>query len=91
MMWFLLVLSVWFFVIDVELCVLLLSLATDLDTLIEHTRYYMLLARVYLRKGNLDESMQHLTMARDLQTRVLKRAQVEQPDAVPAQKALAAQ
>ena len=64
--------------------------ATELDTLIEHTRYYVLLSRVYHKQERLDDSMLHLTKAHDLQGRVLKRVQVEQPDAVTAQKVLAA-
>ncbi|BFZ22635.1 hypothetical protein BsWGS_25674 [Bradybaena similaris] len=62
----------------------------DLDTLMEHTRYLMLLAKVYTQTERLDEAQSTLQRARDLQARVLKRTHLEQPDAVHDQKMLAA-
>ena len=55
----------------------------------EHTRYLVLLSKVYNKQSRIEDSMLHLTKAADLKNRVLKRAQVEQPDAYPAQKQLA--
>ena len=40
--------------------------------------------------GNLDASLQTLTRAKDLRSRLLKRVQVEQPDIVMDQKQLTA-
>ncbi|PVD35924.1 hypothetical protein C0Q70_02893 [Pomacea canaliculata] len=62
----------------------------DLETLMEHTKYLLLLARVYQRVDRMDEAHEMLTKARDMQARVLKRVQVDQPDVLPAQKQLAA-
>lgn len=61
----------------------------DIDLMMEHTKYMVLLARVYQKVDRLEEAMDSLTKARDMQARVLKRVQVEQPDAVQAQKQLA--
>ena len=44
----------------------------------------------YLSLGNLDASLQTLTRAKDLRSRLLKRVQVEQPDIVMEQKQLTA-
>ncbi|XP_046549679.1 tetratricopeptide repeat protein 21B-like [Haliotis rubra] len=62
----------------------------DLDTLIEHTRYLVLLARVYQKNDRMDDALETLNKGRDMQARVLKRVQMEQPDAYSAQKQLAA-
>nr|KAG5695130.1 hypothetical protein BaRGS_017229 [Batillaria attramentaria] len=62
----------------------------DLETLMEQTKYLMLLARVYQKVDRLEEAQEMFTKARDMQARVLKRVQVEQPDALSAQKQLAA-
>nr|XP_022305930.1 tetratricopeptide repeat protein 21B-like isoform X1 [Crassostrea virginica] len=63
--------------------------ASDLDTMMEHTRLMVLLARVYQKVERMEDAMTALTKARDMQARVLKRAQIEQPDAVGQQKQLA--
>nr|XP_006812059.1 PREDICTED: tetratricopeptide repeat protein 21B-like [Saccoglossus kowalevskii] len=61
----------------------------DLQALMEETRCLVLLSKVYHKASKMNESMLSLGNARDVQARVLKRVQMEQPDAVPAQKALA--
>ena len=66
------------------------STVSDLDMLVEHTRYFVLLSQVYHKQDRLEDSMLHLTKACDIQSRVLKRAQVDQPDALPTQKVRAA-
>ncbi|XP_077996608.1 tetratricopeptide repeat protein 21B-like [Glandiceps talaboti] len=63
--------------------------AKDLQSMIEETRCMILLSKVYHKAGKLDDCMLSLSNARDVQARVLKRVQLEQPDAVPTQKALA--
>ncbi|GFN94693.1 tetratricopeptide repeat protein 21b-like, partial [Plakobranchus ocellatus] len=62
----------------------------DLDTLMENTRYLMLLAKVYSAVDKDEESQLVLQQARDMQARVLKRVQLEQPDALHEQRELAA-
>ncbi|XP_012939708.1 tetratricopeptide repeat protein 21B isoform X2 [Aplysia californica] len=62
----------------------------DLETLMEHTRYLLLLSQVYSRVDKLEDSQNTLQRAREMQAKVLKRVQVEQPDAVHDQKELAA-
>eukprot|EP00057_Strongylocentrotus_purpuratus_P033961 XP_793431.3 PREDICTED: tetratricopeptide repeat protein 21B [Strongylocentrotus purpuratus] len=63
--------------------------SNELTVLMDDAKLLVLLAKVH-RKGNkLEDSMLALTKARDMQARVLKRVQVEQPDAVTAQKTLA--
>ncbi|XP_059173967.1 tetratricopeptide repeat protein 21B-like [Physella acuta] len=62
----------------------------DLETLMEHTRYLMLLAKVYNQVDRLEEAQSTLQKARDMQAKVLKRVQIEQPDAIHEQKELAA-
>ncbi|XP_041371664.1 tetratricopeptide repeat protein 21B-like [Gigantopelta aegis] len=61
----------------------------DLETLIEHTRYLLLLSDVYLKQSRMEEAVEFLTKAREMQSRVLKRVQVEQPDTYQTQKQLA--
>ncbi|KAM5280322.1 tetratricopeptide repeat protein 21B [Ctenodactylus gundi] len=63
----------------------------ELSTLMEDGRAQVLLAKVYSKMGRLGDAITSLQQARELQTRVLKRVQMEQPDAVPAQKHLAAE
>ncbi|XP_070546763.1 tetratricopeptide repeat protein 21B-like [Ptychodera flava] len=63
--------------------------AKDLASMMEETRCLVLLSKVYHKCGKLNDCMLSLNNARDVQARVLKRVQMEQPDAVPAQKALA--
>ena len=45
-------------------------IATDLDILMEHTRYLVLLSKVYNRQNRVEDSLLHLTKAADLQNRV---------------------
>ncbi|XP_052805384.1 tetratricopeptide repeat protein 21B-like isoform X2 [Mya arenaria] len=61
----------------------------ELDIMIDHTRFMVLLAKVYEKSARLEDAMLSLTKAREMQARVLKRVQLEQPDAVTAQKQLA--
>ncbi|NXU76844.1 TT21B protein, partial [Oreotrochilus melanogaster] len=63
----------------------------ELSSLMEDGSYQVLLAKIYSKMGKIDEAIVSLQQARELQARVLKRAQIEQPDAVPAQKQLAAE
>uniref|UniRef100_A0A8C3RN42 Tetratricopeptide repeat protein 21B n=1 Tax=Chelydra serpentina TaxID=8475 RepID=A0A8C3RN42_CHESE len=54
-------------------------------------RYQVLLAKIYSKMEKTDEAIVSLQQARELQARVLKRVQIEQLDAVPAQKQLVAE
>nr|XP_013815924.1 PREDICTED: tetratricopeptide repeat protein 21B [Apteryx mantelli mantelli] len=63
----------------------------ELSSLMEDGRYQALLAKIYSKMEKNDEAIVSLQQARELQARVLKRAQIEQLDAVPAQKQLAAE
>ncbi|KAK2839753.1 hypothetical protein Q5P01_013493 [Channa striata] len=63
----------------------------DLPVLSDDCRYLVLLSKV---QNNVDKNMEaslSLQRARDVQAKVLKRVQLEQPDAVPVQKQLAAE
>jgi tetratricopeptide repeat protein 21B len=53
-------------------------------------RFLGLLARIQERAGNLEAAMSTLGEVKSLRSRVLKRVQVEQPDAVLEQRHLAA-
>ncbi|XP_066543938.1 tetratricopeptide repeat protein 21B isoform X2 [Amia ocellicauda] len=64
---------------------------TDLAALSEDGRYLVLLAKIQNRMENNEQVILSLQRARDVQARVLKRVQLEQPDAVPMQKQLAAE
>ncbi|XP_074159318.1 tetratricopeptide repeat protein 21B [Sminthopsis crassicaudata] len=63
----------------------------ELSTLIEDGRYQVLLAKVYSKMEKPDEAIIALQQARELQARVLKRVQMEQPDAVLTQTQFAAE
>ncbi|KAM8933514.1 LOW QUALITY PROTEIN: tetratricopeptide repeat protein 21B [Pelodytes ibericus] len=63
----------------------------DLSSLMDDSRYYVMLAKIYSKMEKTEEAFISLQRAREMQARVLKRAQVEQPDAVPLQKSLAAE
>ncbi|KAK3106370.1 hypothetical protein FSP39_018677 [Pinctada imbricata] len=63
---------------------------TDLDMMMDQTKYLLLLAKVNQKTERLEDAMTSLSKARDVQARVLKRVTVEQPDATAAQKQLAA-
>ncbi|XP_042302110.1 tetratricopeptide repeat protein 21B isoform X2 [Sceloporus undulatus] len=65
--------------------------ANDLSSLMEDIKYQVLLAKVYSKMERIEDAVVSLQQARDLQTKVLKRIQIEQLDAVPAQKQLAAE
>lgn len=64
--------------------------ANDLPSLMEEARLLKLQAQVYQRSGNTEETLKTLTRAKDVQSRVLRRVGVEQPDAVKAQRLQAA-
>ncbi|XP_053554367.1 tetratricopeptide repeat protein 21B [Bombina bombina] len=63
----------------------------ELFSLMNDSRYHVLLAKIYSKMEKTEDAIVSLQRARELQARVLKRAQLEQPDAVPAQKSLAAE
>ncbi|XP_024435637.2 tetratricopeptide repeat protein 21B [Desmodus rotundus] len=63
----------------------------ELSALMEDGRSQVLLAKVYSKMERPGDAIASLQQARELQARVLKRVQMEQPDAVPAQKHLAAE
>ncbi|XP_061548772.1 tetratricopeptide repeat protein 21B-like isoform X3 [Phycodurus eques] len=61
-----------------------------LCALSDDCRYLMLLAKVQNRVDKAEEALTSLQRARDIQARVLKRVQLEQPDSFDFQKQLAA-
>uniref|UniRef100_A0A3B4EBN9 Tetratricopeptide repeat protein 21B n=1 Tax=Pygocentrus nattereri TaxID=42514 RepID=A0A3B4EBN9_PYGNA len=63
----------------------------ELPLLTEDCRYLVLLAKIQSKVSKNDEALLSLHRARDVQAKVLKRVQLEQPDAVPMQKQLAAE
>ncbi|KAJ1188379.1 hypothetical protein NDU88_005140 [Pleurodeles waltl] len=63
----------------------------ELSALMDDGRYQVLLAKTFSKMEKTDEAIVSLQRARELQARVLKRAQMEQPDTVPTQKQLAAE
>ncbi|EMP38709.1 Tetratricopeptide repeat protein 21B [Chelonia mydas] len=63
----------------------------ELSSLMEDGRYHVLLGKIYSKMEKTDEAIVSLQQARELQARVLKRVQIEQLDAVPAQKQLVAE
>ncbi|XP_006124853.2 tetratricopeptide repeat protein 21B isoform X3 [Pelodiscus sinensis] len=63
----------------------------ELSSLMEDGRYQVLLAKIYSKMEKTDEAIVSLQQARELQARILKRVQIEQLDAVPAQKQLVAE
>ena len=63
---------------------------SDLNSLILQAKFQTLLARVQEKSNNLEASLQTLGETKLLRSRILKRVQVEQPDAVLEQKQLAA-
>ncbi|XP_073097695.1 tetratricopeptide repeat protein 21B isoform X1 [Manis javanica] len=63
----------------------------ELSALMEDGRSQVLLAKVYSKMERPGDAINSLQQALELQARVLKRVQMEQPDAAPAQKHLAAE
>ena len=63
---------------------------SDLNSLMLQAKFQTLLARVQEKSNNLEASIQTLGEAKQLRSRILKRVQVEQPDAVLEQRQLAA-
>ncbi|XP_054978983.1 tetratricopeptide repeat protein 21B [Sorex araneus] len=63
----------------------------ELSSLVADARSQVLLAKIYSKMERPSDAISSLQQARELQARVLKRVQMEQPDAVPTQKRLAAE
>ncbi|KAM6955026.1 tetratricopeptide repeat protein 21B isoform 2-T2 [Lycodopsis pacificus] len=63
----------------------------ELLALSDDCRYLVLLAKIQNKVDKNEEALLSLQRARDVQAKVLKRVQLEQPDAVPTQKRLAAE
>uniref|UniRef100_A0A673CVP2 Tetratricopeptide repeat domain 21B n=1 Tax=Sphaeramia orbicularis TaxID=375764 RepID=A0A673CVP2_9TELE len=63
----------------------------ELPGLSDDCRYLVLLAKVQNKVDKNEEALLSLQKARDVQAKVLKRVQLEQPDAIPMQKQLAAE
>ncbi|MEQ2286983.1 Tetratricopeptide repeat protein 21B [Ameca splendens] len=63
----------------------------ELPALSDNCCFLVLLAKVQSKEEKNEEALISLQKARDVQAKVLKRVQLEQPDAVPAQKQLAAE
>ncbi|XP_077473594.1 tetratricopeptide repeat protein 21B [Stigmatopora argus] len=64
--------------------------ANELTALSDDCRYLMLLAKVQNKVDKTEEALISLQRARDVQCKVLKRVEMEEPDAIPMQKQLAA-
>ncbi|XP_036277765.1 tetratricopeptide repeat protein 21B isoform X2 [Pipistrellus kuhlii] len=67
------------------------ELVNELSAVMEDGHLQVLLAKVYSKMERPGDAITSLQQARELQDRVLKRVQMEQPDALPAQKHLAAE
>uniref|UniRef100_A0A671XG33 Tetratricopeptide repeat domain 21B n=1 Tax=Sparus aurata TaxID=8175 RepID=A0A671XG33_SPAAU len=63
----------------------------ELPALSDNCRYLVLLAKIQNKVDKNEDALLSLQRARDVQAKVLKRVQLEQPDAVPVQKQLAAE
>ncbi|XP_062313935.1 tetratricopeptide repeat protein 21B [Osmerus eperlanus] len=63
----------------------------ELQALTDDCRYLVLLAKIQNKVDKNEEALMSLQRARDVQAKVLKRVQMEQPDAVPTHKQLAAE
>ncbi|KAF7660541.1 hypothetical protein LDENG_00280090 [Lucifuga dentata] len=63
----------------------------ELPALTDDCRYLVLLAKVQNKVEKNEDALLSLQRARDVQAKVLKRMQLEQPDTVPMQKQLAAE
>ncbi|XP_069009844.1 tetratricopeptide repeat protein 21B [Embiotoca jacksoni] len=63
----------------------------ELPALSDDCRYLVLLAKIQNKVDKNEDALLSLQRARDVQAKVLKRVQSEQPDAVPMQKQLAAE
>uniref|UniRef100_A0A1A7XPQ6 Tetratricopeptide repeat domain 21B n=1 Tax=Iconisemion striatum TaxID=60296 RepID=A0A1A7XPQ6_9TELE len=63
----------------------------QLPSLSDDCRYLVLLSKIQNKVEKNEEALLSLQKARDVQAKVLKRVHLEQPDAVPAQKQLAAE
>uniref|UniRef100_A0A4W3HT16 Tetratricopeptide repeat domain 21A n=1 Tax=Callorhinchus milii TaxID=7868 RepID=A0A4W3HT16_CALMI len=61
----------------------------DITSLMRDVKYLMLLAKVCNKTNEMQEAMDILNKAHELQGRILKRLPLEQPDIIPIQKQLA--
>ena len=43
--------------------------ATDIETMMMHTKYYALLSKVYMQREAMDESVEYLKKAKEMQSR----------------------
>ncbi|CAD5116982.1 DgyrCDS5817 [Dimorphilus gyrociliatus] len=68
--------------------------ATEFDSLISQSKYYILLSQLYAKRvnslENQNQCIAYLQKAKDVQNRVLRRVTMEQPDSLAEQKNLAA-
>jgi len=64
---------------------------SDLSSLMEEARFWLLLARIYQKSKEPSESLDIFSKAKELQSRVLKRASMEQPELLQKQKSVAAE
>ncbi|XP_027210397.1 tetratricopeptide repeat protein 21B-like isoform X1 [Penaeus vannamei] len=62
---------------------------SNLTSMLTQAKLLNLLAKVHERAGHFDQALSTLSKAKDVQVKVLKRAQVELPDSVAEQKQLA--
>ena len=44
-------------------------LATDIETMMMHTKYYALLSKVYMQRDDWNTSVEYLTKAKEMQAR----------------------
>nr|XP_014349099.1 PREDICTED: tetratricopeptide repeat protein 21A [Latimeria chalumnae] len=58
----------------------------DLPAMMNDIKYLMLLAKVHSNRNKTEDALNALNKAYELQTRVLKRLPLEQPEIIPAQK-----
>ena len=58
------------------------SKSNDINSLVSQARFITLLATVHEKHGNMEASLKSLLDAKQTRAKLLKRVQVEQPDAV---------
>ena len=64
--------------------------SNDLNSLISQAKFTGLLSSVHERSGNIDLAIKSLTETKGIRAKLLKRIQIEQPDAVLEHKQLTA-
>eukprot|EP00794_Sanderia_malayensis_P003381 gene3381-3871_t len=65
--------------------------ASDVTSLMDETKCWLLLARIFQKSRESSETLEVFIKAKEMQSRVLKRVGIEQPDTLESQKKLAAQ